>query len=124
MSQWTLSSRQQSSYPRRDGLLFPSRFLVISAVAVSATPGLTLKISIPNANVDRLESLKVSTTIINTGDETLRPLNDPHGDLNSFPGDSVTITDTSGSRPSLNDAKVNHLSFTLCTRMLIIRVCF
>jgi len=83
--------------------------LVISAVSVSAAPGLTLKTSTPSVNVDGLENLKVTTTITNTGDGTLKLLNDPRGVLDSFPGDSFTITDPAGSGPSFNGARVDHL---------------
>ena len=70
--------------------------LIASAVIVSAAPGLTLKTSIPNVNVDGLESLKVITTVTNTGDETLKLLNDPRGVLESFPENSFTITAVDG----------------------------
>jgi len=80
--------------------------LAASAVPVSATPSLTLKTSTPNVSVDGLEP-EVTTTIINTGDETLKLLNDPRGVLDSFPENSFTIADISGSRPSFTGAKVN-----------------
>jgi len=81
--------------------------LVVSAVAVSAAPGLTLKTSTSNVNVDGLENLKVTTTVTNTGDETLKLLNDPRGVLSAFPENTFTVTDADGSRPSFNGAKVN-----------------
>ena len=86
--------------------------LVASAAAVSAAPGLTLKTSTPNVDIDGLENLKVTTIITNTGDETLKLLNDPRGVLDSFPENSFTITDASGSSPSFNGAKVDYPSFT------------
>jgi len=82
--------------------------LVASAAAVSAAPGLTVKASIPNAEVDGLGNLKVTTTITNTGDETLKLLNDPRGVLSTFPEDSFTITDTTGSSPLFDGAKVKY----------------
>ena len=81
--------------------------LVASAVAVFAAPGLTVKTSTSNVNVDGLENLKVTTTVINTGDETLKLLNDPRGVLNSFPENTFSITDGAGSRPLFKGAKVN-----------------
>jgi len=66
--------------------------LIASAVAVSAAPGLSLKTSTHDANVDGLENLKVTTTIINTGDETLKPLNDPRGVLDPFPENSSSAS--------------------------------
>ena len=84
--------------------------LLVSAVAVSAAPGLTVKVSTPNANVDGLENLKITTTVTNTGDKTLKLLNDPRGVLNTFPENTFIVTDATGSRPSFNGAKVNHAS--------------
>jgi len=81
--------------------------LVASAVAVSAAPGLTVKTSTPSAKVDGLGNLKVTTTIINTGDETLKLLNDPRGVLDTFPENSFSITDTTGSHPLFDGAKVD-----------------
>ena len=82
--------------------------LVAYALAVSATPGLTVKASVPNVQVDGLEYLKVTATVTNTGDETLKLLNDPRGVLNPFPEDTFSITDGTGSRPSFNGARVSH----------------
>jgi len=73
--------------------------LVASVVAISAAPGLTVKASIPNAKVDGLGNLKVTTTTTNTGDETLKLLNDPRGVLDTFPENNFSITDATGSRP-------------------------
>jgi peptidyl-Lys metalloendopeptidase len=84
--------------------------LVASAITASAAPSLTVKTSTPNAIVDGLGNLKVTATITNTGDETLKLLNDPRGVLNKFPENSFNITDATGSRPSFNGAKVNHAS--------------
>jgi len=85
----------------------PLIVLVASTVAVSAAPGLTVKTSTPNIKVDGLENLKVTTTVVNTGDETLKLLNDPRGVLNTFPENTFSITDAAGSRPLFNGAKVN-----------------
>lgn len=102
-----------------------SRFCAsLVALAVSTTPSLTLKISTPNANVDGLENLEITTTIINTDDEILKLLNDPRGILDSLPENSFTVTDASGSRPSFTDAKVNCLSFTSLSHVLILSVLF
>ena len=84
--------------------------LLVSAVTVSAAPGLTVKTSTPNPNVDGLGNLKVTTTVTNTGDKTLKLLNDPRGVLNTFPENTFIVTDTTGSRPSFNGAKVDDAS--------------
>lgn len=81
--------------------------LAAYGVAVSAAPSLVVKTWTPNSNADGLKNLKVTTTIVNTGGETLRLLNDPRGVLDPFPEDTFTITDSSGSHPSFRGAKVN-----------------
>jgi len=80
--------------------------LVASVVLVSAGPGLTVKTSTPSNKVNGLGSLKVTVTVTNTGDETLKLLNDPRGVLNTFPENTFSITDPTGSGPSFNGAKV------------------
>ena len=82
--------------------------LVASAVVVSAAPGLTVKTSTPSDKVNGLGNLKVTATVTNTGDQTLKLLKDPRGVLNTFPENTFSITDASGSSPSFNGAKVNH----------------
>ena len=83
---------------------------VFSAIpAVSAAPSLTVKTSAPDVDIDGLNSLKVITTVANTGEETLKLLNDPHGVLSPFPGDAFTITDPSGSRLAFSGAPVSHV---------------
>ena len=84
--------------------------LIASAIIVDAAPSLAVKTSIPKVEVDGVENLKVTVTVINTGDETLRLLNDPRGVLSSFPENCFTITNATGSRPSFNGAKANLLS--------------
>ena len=100
--------------------------LVVSAVATSAAPtvsggpSVTIRSSTPNTDVDGLLNLKVTTTIVNTGGETLKLLNDPRGSLNPFPENSYTIIDSTGSQPSFNGARVNDTSgymTNLCTNL-------
>lgn len=79
--------------------------LVASAVAVSAERGLSLKVSGPEA-VDGVDNLKVTTTLVNTGDETLKLLNDPRGPLSTLPANTFDITTDSGASPSFVGVKV------------------
>ena len=69
--------------------------LAVYVVAVSAVPSLTPKTSTPIVNVDGLTKLKVSATIVNTGDETLTLFDDSRGVLDPLPENS-TITDAAG----------------------------
>ena len=84
--------------------------VIASAVTVSASPSLAVKTSTPNVNVDGLENLKVTATVINTGNGTLKLLNDPRSVLSPFPGNSFNITDATGSHPSFNGALVSRAS--------------
>ena len=80
---------------------------VFAVPAVPTAPSLTVKTSTFNPNVDGLENLKVTATVVNTGSETLKLFNDPRGVLDPFPEDSFTITNPSGSNPSFNGPRVN-----------------
>ena len=83
--------------------------LVVSAVAVSATPGLTLTLSGAD-KVDGVNNLKITTTVKNTGDETLKLLNDPRGILNKLPTEAFQITHSeSGESPVFTGVRVKWL---------------
>ena len=71
---------------------------IAAAVSVSATPGLSVKVTGPTA-VDGVENLKVVTTLTNTGDETLKLLNDPNSILDTLPTETFIITGNSGASP-------------------------
>ncbi|CEL61159.1 Peptidyl-Lys metalloendopeptidase OS=Grifola frondosa GN=MEP PE=1 SV=2 [Rhizoctonia solani AG-1 IB] len=61
-----------------------------SAGVVSAAPGLTLSTFGP-ASVSDVSALKITTSIKNTGTETLRLLNDPNSVLSTWETDSFNI---------------------------------
>ncbi|KAL1951282.1 hypothetical protein VTO73DRAFT_431 [Trametes versicolor] len=82
--------------------------LAASAVAVSAERGLSLKVSGPEA-VDGVDNLKVTTTLVNTGDETLKLLNDPRGALHTLPANTFDIVADSGASPSFTGVKVKYV---------------
>ena len=65
-------------------------------------------------------------TITNTGDETLKLLNDPRGVLDSFPENTFSITDPIGSSPSFVGAKVNPSPSycQTCPRAHVVFFCF
>lgn len=90
--------------------------LVASATAAAAAPSLTLKSSPSHLKVDGVTNLKVTTTVTNVGDETLKLLRDPRGILNPFPENTFSITGATGSHPLFKGAVVNHASGHL-TRM-------
>ena len=82
---------------------------ISAAPAISTTPSLTVKTSTSNVNIDGSKNLKVTATVVNTGEGTLKLLNDPRSVLNPFPEDTFTITDSSGSRLSFTGSAVNHV---------------
>jgi len=84
--------------------------LVASAVAVCAAPILTVDLLRLIIAVDIGVGGLATTTVSNNGDKEIKLLKDPRGVLDSFPEDSFTITDSTGSRPSFNGAKVGHRS--------------
>ncbi|KXN83042.1 Peptidyl-Lys metalloendopeptidase [Leucoagaricus sp. SymC.cos] len=65
--------------------------LAASAAVVNAAQGISLKVSAPET-VDGVENLKITTTMTNTGDETLKLLHDPLGPLSQMPANTFTIT--------------------------------
>ncbi|KAM5535102.1 hypothetical protein V8D89_011188 [Ganoderma adspersum] len=81
--------------------------LAATASAVSAAPGLSLRVTGPGA-VDGVENLQVFTTVTNTGDETLKLLNDPNGVLSPLPADTFTITTDDGASPSFTGVRVKY----------------
>ncbi|PIL33831.1 hypothetical protein GSI_03537 [Ganoderma sinense ZZ0214-1] len=73
--------------------------LVAAASCLAAAPSLSLGVTGPGV-VDGVENMKVVTTLTNTGDETLKLLNDPRTILSALPVDTFTITDSDGASPS------------------------
>ena len=85
--------------------------LAASAVAVSAAPGLAVKLSGAD-KVDGVDNLKVSVTVTNTGDEALKLLNDPRGPLSELPTQTFLVThDESGISPAFIGAKASLIGF-------------
>ncbi|KAF8636946.1 hypothetical protein AX17_003197 [Amanita inopinata Kibby_2008] len=81
--------------------------IIGSAIVVSAAPGLSVKVTGPSS-VDHVRDLKVTTTITNTGDETLKVLNDPLSPLSQLPANTFAITDASGTAPTFTGIKAKY----------------
>ncbi|KAG9119672.1 hypothetical protein FRC07_005190 [Ceratobasidium sp. 392] len=79
----------------------------VSAVAVSATPGLVLDVAGPTSIVD-VHGLNVKATLKNTGDETLKLLNDPRTVLSKAKTNTFAISSGSGS-PAFTGIKVKYV---------------
>jgi hypothetical protein len=64
--------------------------------------------------VNGLSNLHLTTTLTNTGDETLKILNDPRTVLKKMPTNTFSIVhEGSGARPLFSGAKVGHFSLSL-----------
>ncbi|KAJ3488199.1 hypothetical protein NLI96_g3032 [Meripilus lineatus] len=84
--------------------------LVASAIGASANRGLSMKVTGPDA-VDGVDKLKVVTTVTNTGDETLKLLNNPLGPLSKMPTNTFAIiNEQSGGLPRFNGIKVKYVA--------------
>ena len=79
--------------------------VVAYSIAASATPGLELRLSGAD-EVNGVDNLKITTSLTNTGDETLKLLNDPRGPLNRLPTETFMIIHDSGAAPDFIGAKV------------------
>lgn len=60
-------------------------------------------------SVNGVDNLKIVTTLVNTGDKTLKILNDPRGPLSTLPTDTFSITDATGSRPAFTGVKAKYV---------------
>ncbi|KAG9089104.1 hypothetical protein FRC06_001715 [Ceratobasidium sp. 370] len=87
------------------------KFLVsttlLSAIAVSAVPSLVLDVVGPSSVVD-VHNLSVKATLKNTGDETLKLLNDPRTVLSTAATDTFRIFSESGS-PTFTGIKLKYV---------------
>jgi len=83
--------------------------LAASAVAANAAQSLSLKVSGPES-VNTVDTLKVTATVTNTGDETVKLLNDPLSPLSKLPAETFKITsDATGATPSFTGVKVKYV---------------
>lgn len=83
--------------------------IALSVAAASATQELSLKVSGPEA-VDGVQNLKVKTTITNSGDETLKILNDVRGPLSTMETDTFDISSASGAAPAFTGIKAKYVA--------------
>ncbi|KAF5316045.1 hypothetical protein D9619_006759 [Psilocybe cf. subviscida] len=81
------------------------------AVNVSAAESLYMRVSGPT-EVDGVENMQVVVTVTNTGNETLKILNDPRGPLSTRPTNTFSITDASGAKPAFTGIKLKYVPKT------------
>ncbi|CAE6381976.1 unnamed protein product [Rhizoctonia solani] len=89
---------------------------LLSAVAVSAAPGLVLDVSGPSSVVD-VNGLTVKTVLKNIGTESLKLLNDPRTILSKAPTDTFSITsDASTQTPKFTGIKLKYVPATAAAK--------
>ncbi|KAG8737889.1 hypothetical protein FRC11_001796, partial [Ceratobasidium sp. 423] len=71
-------------------------FFSLFASQVSAAPGLALDVAAPSSSVD-VDGLIVKATLKNTGDVTLKLLNDPRSVLSKAKTNTFSISSASGT---------------------------
>ncbi|KAL1746173.1 hypothetical protein HDZ31DRAFT_73058 [Schizophyllum fasciatum] len=81
--------------------------VALSAITASATQSVSLKVAGP-ADVTDVENLKVTTTITNTGDETLKLFNDPNSALSTLPANTFRIGNSAGAAPQFTGIKAKY----------------
>ena len=81
--------------------------VAVSAPAVAAAPGLSLKVTGSDV-IDCVEEFKVVAILTNTGDETLKLLNDPRSALHTLSTNAFVITASDGSSPTFTGVGVEY----------------
>ncbi|KAF9259015.1 zincin [Marasmius fiardii PR-910] len=75
--------------------------------AASATKLLSVSVSAPSVSAD-VSDFEVVTTVTNTGDETLKLLNDPDSVLSKWATDSFEISNVDGAKPKFTGVLVRY----------------
>ncbi|KAM5544052.1 hypothetical protein V8D89_002238 [Ganoderma adspersum] len=81
--------------------------LAVSASAVAAAPSLSLKVTGSDV-IDGIEDFKVVAILTNTGDETIKLLNNPRSALHTLSANAFVITASDGSSPSFTGVSVKY----------------
>ncbi|TFK65279.1 peptidyl-Lys metalloendopeptidase [Pluteus cervinus] len=79
-----------------------------AASSVSALPSVALKLTGPD-DVEHVADLKITATVTNTGDETLKLLKDPLSPLSTLPANTFRIEGTTGAVPAFVGIKAKYL---------------
>jgi peptidyl-Lys metalloendopeptidase len=83
--------------------------IAASAVLVNAATSISLKVTGPDS-INSSEDLKITATVTNTGDETVKLLNDPRSPLSTLPADTFEFTSAdNGARPSFSGIKAKYI---------------
>ncbi|RXW21512.1 hypothetical protein EST38_g4321 [Candolleomyces aberdarensis] len=79
-----------------------------SALSAAAAPSISLAVEGAEA-ITSADSFQVTTVITNTGDETVKLLNDPAGPLSKLPTDTFYITNSKGSSAVFGGIKAKYV---------------
>ncbi|TFK66685.1 deuterolysin M35 metalloprotease [Pluteus cervinus] len=82
-----------------------------AASSVFALPSVSLKLTGPD-DVEHVADLKVTATVTNTGDETLKLLKDPLSPLSTLPANTFHIEGTTGAVPAFVGIKAKYVPTT------------
>ncbi|KAF8757804.1 peptidyl-Lys metalloendopeptidase [Rhizoctonia solani] len=89
---------------------------LLSAITVSAAPGLVLDVTAPPSAVD-VDGLTVKAVLKNTGTESLKLLNDPRTVLSKAPTDTFSITsDANTQTPKFTGIKLKYVPATAAAK--------
>ncbi|KAL0564815.1 hypothetical protein V5O48_017226 [Marasmius crinis-equi] len=107
-----IARRRVSDQWTTRGLLLSKMFralviLAASLSAASATKLLSVSVSAPSSSFD-VSGLEVTTTITNTGDETLKLLNNPASVLSKWATNSFEVTNADGTTADFTGVKVRY----------------
>lgn len=86
--------------------------LSLLATSALAAPSLSLSLTSPASILD-VEGLQVEVTLANSGDESLKLLNDPRSLLNQLETDSFKIIGADGTAPEFTGAVVSPIKSQL-----------
>ncbi|PBK61739.1 zincin [Armillaria solidipes] len=89
-------------------MFYLSIALLAFASVASATKSLTISTSAP-ANVSDVSALEVVTTVVNSGDETVKLLNDPRTVLSSWATESFTVVNSAGISADFTGVAVRYI---------------
>ncbi|ESK92197.1 extracellular protease [Moniliophthora roreri MCA 2997] len=87
--------------------LLPLAVALLSATAIAAEPSLSLRVSGPQ-DVDGVHNLKVVATLTNTGNDSIKLLNDPRSLLSKAPANTFNIKNEKGDSPSFHGLRMKY----------------
>lgn len=81
----------------------------VLGLAASTSAHKSLSVSVSNPSTADVDGLKLTTTISNTGDETLKLVNDPRTPLSSWATNTFAVSSDDGTVPAFTGVKVRYI---------------